>query len=258
MHFEFAPGASGRFDFVESTGSTNTDLVAAATANPGAYPNFSVLVTGEQTAGRGRAGREWVAPASSSLFVSVLLRPVGVALSELGWLSLVAGLSLTEAIRAVSSVEAKIKWPNDILINGKKTAGILSELIADQSAVVVGFGVNVYQTADQLPTETSTSLALEGVKIDDLDRLLSSLLHCLRRNLEWFESRNGKIGGSYLHQEISKHCETIGKEVKVLLPGDEVFVGQCEKIDDQGRVVVRNASETRAISVGDIVHLRHN
>lgn len=258
MFFEFSPGAASRFDFVKSTGSTNSDLVAAAIANPAEYPSFSVLVTEEQTAGRGRAGRQWFAPAGSSLFASILLRPKNVDLGDFSWLPLIAGAALTEAIRSMSSIEAKIKWPNDVLINGKKVAGILSELIAEQKAVVIGFGVNVYQSVDQLATDSSTSLSLEGVEVQHLDQVLSRILNSLHRSMEYFEARSFALENSPLKEQISKACETIGCDVKVLLPGDEIFTGHCEKIDEHGRLVVFGQGETRHISVGDIVHLRHN
>ena len=258
MFFETSPGAATRFDHVKSTGSTNSDLVAAAIANPAEYPSFSVLVTEEQTAGRGRAGRQWVAPAGSSLFASILLRPKNVDLADFSWLPLIAGAALTEAIRGMSSIEAKIKWPNDVLINGKKVAGILTELIAEQKAVVIGFGVNVYQNAEELATDLATSLSLEGVRVENLDQVLSRILHSLHRNMEYFEASSFALENSYLKEQISKECETIGREVKVLLPGDEIFIGRCEKIDEQGRLVVFGQGETRHISVGDIVHLRHN
>lgn len=258
MIFEKAPGAASRFDQVKSTGSTNSDLVAAASANPADYPSFSVLVTEEQTSGRGRAGREWVAPAGSSLFVSVLLRPGRQELDTFGWLPLMAGLSLIEAIQATTSIEAKIKWPNDVLIGGKKVAGILSELIPNQKAVVIGFGVNLFQDREDLPVESATSLSLEGSAVRDVDLLLSHLLHCLHRNMEWFDSASSFGASNYLRETISKKCATLGRDIKVLLPGDESFVGVAERLDEQGRLIVQSGGETRTISVGDIVHLRHN
>ncbi len=258
MIFELAPGAASRFDQVQSTGSTNSDLVAAASANPADYPSFSVLVTQEQTSGRGRAGRQWLAPAGSSLFVSVLIRPGRQDLDSYGWLPLMAGLSLTEAIQSTTSIEAQIKWPNDLLISGKKVAGILSELIPGQKAVVIGFGVNLFQEREELPVENSTSLALEGYTGRNVDRLLSHLLHCLHRNMEWFDSASSFGEGNYLRETISKKCATLTREVKVLLPGDESIVGVAERLDDLGRLVVQSGGETRTISVGDIVHLRHN
>lgn len=258
MIFENAPGAASRFDQVKTTGSTNSDLVAAASANPADYPSFSVLVTEEQTSGRGRAGRQWLAPAGSSLFVSVLIRPERQDLDSYGWLPLMAGLSLIEAIQATTSIEAKIKWPNDVLIGGNKVAGILSELIPGQKAVVIGFGVNLFQGRDQLPVENATSLALEGYERRNVDQLLSHLLHSLHRNMEWFESTSAFSATSYLRETISKKCATLGREVKVMLPGDESLLGVAERLDEQGRLVVKSGGETRTIAVGDIVHLRHN
>lgn len=187
MNFSQSAQLAQRLDWVESTGSTNSDLIAAAAAEPAAFPDFSVLVTSEQTAGRGRSGREWQAPAGSSLVVSVLLRPNAVAVTQFAWLPLIAGMSMANAIsQFAGSQRAQVKWPNDVLIGDKKVCGVLSELLPDASAVVIGTGVNVFQSLDQLPTETATSLALEKIAIESLDDLLAAYLKNLRSNINDF------------------------------------------------------------------------
>ena len=136
-------GLWARVDFVERTGSTNADLLAAATAGA---PDRSVLVAEHQEAGRGRLARSWVSPPGSGLTVSVLLRPEGVSASRLGWLTLLAGLAAYDAVRALSSVPCGLKWPNDLLLGPaqRKVAGILAEVADPQRpAVVVGIGLNV-------------------------------------------------------------------------------------------------------------------
>ena len=196
MDFPLSAQIAQRFDWVESTGSTNTDLIAGATAEPSAYPDFTVLVTAEQTAGRGRAGRDWQAPAATSLFVSVLLRPGNVPATQFAWLPLIAGLSMANAISQFAGAKrAAVKWPNDVLIGESKVCGVLSELLPDASAVVVGAGVNVFQTRDQLAVDTATSLALEGIAVDSLDELLSAYLKNMRAQLDEFRSRTNYISG---------------------------------------------------------------
>lgn len=259
MDFEKSAQVASRLESVASTESTNTDLIAAATANAAEWPDFSVLVTAEQTAGRGRSGREWQAPAGSSLFVSVLLRPSAVPATQFSWLPLIAGLAMSNAISGFAgSTRATVKWPNDVLIADKKVCGVLSELLGDLSGVVVGAGVNVFQSQEQLPVPTATSLALESIGVGLLDDLLAAFLKNLKRNYEEFIALAGELSGSDLHAAINAACSSIDRDVRVVLPGDKEFFGRAIEIDSLGRLVVQNHTETRAVSVGDIVHLRHN
>lgn len=259
MDFSLSAKIAKRFEWVESTGSTNSDLIAGATGEPSAYPDFSILVTTEQTAGRGRSGREWQAPAGSSLFVSVLLRPENVPATQFAWLPLIAGLSMANAISQFAGAKrATVKWPNDVLIGDSKVCGVLSELLPDASGVVIGAGVNVFQTRDQLPVDTATSLLLEDIEINSLDALLSAYLKNLRAQLDEFIALAGELGASELQEQISAACSSIGREVRVVLPGEQQFIGRAIAIDSTGRLVVQNDSETRSVSVGDVVHLRHN
>jgi len=259
MNFSKSALQAERFDWVESTGSTNTDLIALATADPAAYPDFSVLVAGEQKAGRGRAGREWQAPAGSSLFVSVLMRPSTVSATQFAWLPLIAGLSMANAIsQFAGTARAMVKWPNDVLIGDKKVCGVLSELLPDARSVVIGAGVNVFQTLEQLPVETATSLSLEQIKVDSLDELLAAYLKNLRLHLQEFVALAGEVGGTELHEQITLACSSIGRQVRVVLPNEQEFLGEAISIDNFGRLVVKNEFETREVSVGDVVHLRHN
>ena len=259
MDFEKSAQVASRLESVASTESTNTDLIAAATANAAEWPDFSVLVTAEQTAGRGRSGREWQAPAGSSLFVSVLLRPSAVPATQFSWLPLIAGLAMSNAISGFAGLtRATVKWPNDVLIADKKVCGVLSELLGDLSGVVVGAGVNVFQSQEQLPVPTATSLALESIGVGSLDDLLAAFLKNLKRNYEEFIALAGELSGSDLHASINAACSSIDRDVRVVLPGDQEFFGRAIEIDSLGRLVVQNQAETRAVSVGDIVHLRHN
>ncbi|MEN9749896.1 MAG: hypothetical protein RL149_974 [Actinomycetota bacterium] len=259
MNFDKSAKVASRLDSVASTGSTNTDLIRYASTDVAGWHDFSVLVAGEQTAGRGRSGRQWLAPAGSSLFVSILLRPSTVAPSQYSWLPLIAGLSMANAISGFAgSARAMVKWPNDVLIGDKKVCGVLSELLPDLSAVVVGAGVNVFQSADELPVETATSLSIESIAVRSLDELLEQYLQNFKRNYEEFVALAGELGGSELHAAINSTCSSVGRQVRVVLPGDQEFVGEAVEVDELGRLVVTNSSETRAVSVGDIVHLRHN
>ena len=243
------------FEHVESVDSTNRRLLEASAQ----LPSWSVMVADLQTGGRGRSGRHWDAPAASSLLASVLIRPVGVRATEFGWLPLIAGLSMVDALASLSgSVRAAVKWPNDVLIRDQKVCGILSELLPDASGVVIGSGVNLFQTREQLPIETATSLSLEGLQLDSADQLLRAYLFQLQRNVGDFEAIGGELEGSDLLQRIRAACTTIGRDVRVILPNSHEFLGRATDIDVLGRLVVLGAGETLTVSAGDVVHLRHN
>jgi BirA family transcriptional regulator, biotin operon repressor / biotin---[acetyl-CoA-carboxylase] ligase len=173
-------GRLGRpYRFVERTGSTQRLLGADD-------PEGAVAVADEQTEGRGRLGRQWLAPAGTSLLVSILLRP-DVEPARLPELSLVAGRACAEAIAETAGVETDVKFPNDVLVRGRKVAGILAE--ASEGRVVLGIGVNVSQAAGELPAEArtpATSLLLEtGREIDRAELLVALLDRLERRYGEW-------------------------------------------------------------------------
>jgi BirA family transcriptional regulator, biotin operon repressor / biotin---[acetyl-CoA-carboxylase] ligase len=175
------PKLRGRFGrdylFVERCESTQRLL-------PEDAPEGAVAATDEQTAGRGRLGREWVAPAGSSLLASVVLRPE-VPTANLPELSLVAGRSVAQALAELAGVAPEVKWPNDVLVNGRKVAGILAE--ARDARVVLGIGVNVSQSADELPQRpayAATSLLLETGRTVPRADLLAAVLDRLEREYD--------------------------------------------------------------------------
>lgn len=146
----------------------------------------TVAVAEEQTEGRGRLGRVWQAPARTGVLVSVLLRPA-VPPPALPGLTLVAGRAVADAIREVTGLEPAIKLPNDVLLNGRKVAGILAE--SSEGRVVLGVGVNANQSAEQLPTSVETeptSLAIElGRPVDRAELLAAILAHLERAYVRW-------------------------------------------------------------------------
>ena len=275
---EFARSRSlaARLDYVAETGSTNTDLIAAAgqAGQPDALADFTVLVAGFQNAGRGRSGRQWDAPAGSSLFVSVLLRPTpAIAPDAYAWLPLLAGLAMRNAVRRLAAAQSValdvvVKWPNDVLIaepdaaefgGHRKVSGVLSELLPDLSGVVVGAGLNLTQTRDALPVETATSLAIHSVTAT-LDDALAEYLGELRGLYSRFVSAGGDAVTSGLRQEVADACESVGRRVRAILPGGAERLGVGKGIDSTGRLTVLFDGESAAtqVAAGDIVHLRHN
>jgi BirA family transcriptional regulator, biotin operon repressor / biotin---[acetyl-CoA-carboxylase] ligase len=240
---------------VAETGSTNEDLLAAAA--DGAAEG-TVLAAEAQTAGRGRLARRWVSPARAALTYSVLLRPVPVPAARRGWLPLLAGLAAASGLRAEAGVDAWLKWPNDILVGGAKVAGILAEQSGD--AIVVGTGINVTSQAAELPVAGATSLALAGASCTDRQRLLVSLLGALeRRYLRWAgptAASPGDAAACGLRQEYRRRCATLGRAVRVSLPGGTTLAGTACEVDDAGRLVVAAAAGTVAVSAGDVIHVR--
>ncbi|MET0767388.1 MAG: biotin--[acetyl-CoA-carboxylase] ligase [Aeromicrobium sp.] len=231
------------------TGSTNADVAAAARAGA---PEGVVHTTDLQTAGRGRLDRSWSSPSASGVIVSVLLRPDGVPAGRWVWLPLLTGLAVDATVHDCG-VESGLKWPNDVLVDGRKIAGILLERVETPTgpAAVIGVGLNVTLRRDELPVETATSLALEGATETDRTIVLRSLL----RNLEalyraWAASGGDPSAG--IRDSYIRRCVTIGSRVRVTLPRDEILEGQATGIDEHGRLLV----DGRAISAGDITHLR--
>jgi BirA family transcriptional regulator, biotin operon repressor / biotin---[acetyl-CoA-carboxylase] ligase len=232
---------------VAEAGSTND--VAAVAARGGQHEGL-VVVAEHQTAGRGRHGRAWVAPPRSGLAVSVLLRPPVDRRGDWGWLPLVAGLACVAAVRDVAGIEAGLKWPNDVLVNGtRKVAGLLAEVHGD--AVVVGLGLNVSTTRAELPTDTATSLALETGGVVDRQPVLLAYLRRLGARYR------DLVAGAPPHDDYRSACTTLGADVRVTLPGDRVVEGRAVDVDADGRLVVdRTDGATEVVGAGDVVHVR--
>src|ERR1700742_951045 len=153
-----------RLDIVERTGSTNADLLARAAA--GADNAGAVLIAAQQTAGRGRNGRVWSSP-GAQLTMSVGVDGGDVPPDAWGWLPLATGVAVVDAVAAVAGVDAGLKWPNDVLAQGRKLAGILTEVAAAQRFIVVGIGLNVTLRDDEVPDADATSLRALGVEAPD-------------------------------------------------------------------------------------------
>lgn len=238
-----------RVEVVEETASTNADLLADADA-----PDRSLLAAEHQTAGRGRFDRSWTSPPRAGLTFSVLLRPA-VPAPLWGWLPLLAGVALHEAVTATADVPTSLKWPNDLLAaqDGRKIAGILVQTSGD--AVVVGIGINVDTTAAELPDDAATSLALCGAEIDRTELLAAILTRLDARCAQWTD-HGGDAAACGLAAAYRSACATLGRRVRVTLAGGTGLEADAVDIDELGRLVVRTAAGEQPISAGDIEHLR--
>lgn len=229
---------------VAETESTNAD--AAAAARDGA-PEGTVIVADHQTAGRGRLDRTWEAPAGSGLVMSVLMRPNELVPALWPWIPLMAGVAVANAVRE-AGLEPSLKWPNDVEIDGRKLAGILVERVetAHGPAAVIGIGLNVAMTSDQLPVPMATSLTLEGSDATR-DHMLACVLTGLATHYELLRTDPAALRDAYLAV-----CGTVGSSVRVSLPDDVTLAGAATDVDEHGRLVV----DGRPVTAGDVVHVR--
>jgi BirA family biotin operon repressor/biotin-[acetyl-CoA-carboxylase] ligase len=247
-------------EVVESTGSTNADLLARALAGE---PEGAVLAAEEQRAGRGRMGRTWTSPPRAALTFSVLLKPA-VPLARRGWLPLLAGVAVATAVTQVTGVRTGLKWPNDLLTADAKLAGILAEAAGD--AVVVGIGLNVSTEPEELshlPAATrpgalpATSLRAAGATALDRASLLLAVLGELEHWYRAWQRAGGDPDRSGLRAEYTRLSATIGRTVRAELPGGQALSGPVAGVDSDGRLLVRVSSGSEvAVAAGDVVHLR--
>lgn len=276
-------GPLARLEVVEETGSTNEDLAALVRADPDAWPDVSLLVADHQTGGRGRAGRTWTTPALTAVTGTFSMRTQQTPVN-FGWYSLLAGLGAVRALRAVTGVPAALKWPNDVLLPAddeldgwgawRKVGGILSEIVpvgpglgfglsgtdtppTAGSAVLVGIGINVLQTADELPVPSATSVleatGHELAREDVLAALVDGLTGVLA---EWRAAGNDPLA-SALPAEVAAACATIGSRVRVELPGGAQVQGVAERLGSDGSlIVVDEAGQAHVVLAGDVRHVR--
>jgi BirA family biotin operon repressor/biotin-[acetyl-CoA-carboxylase] ligase len=242
-------------DVVAETTSTNADLVAAAR---GGAAEATVLVADFQHAGRGRFARTWASPPRAGLTFSMLLRPTAVPVVRWGWLPLLTGVALHEAVRAVLPDEAivALKWPNDLLLGprGAKAAGILAE--AGPDFVVVGIGLNVDHRADELPNEQATSLRLSFPSAPvTREVLLAQILESFGRWYARWLDAGGDPDASGLRAAYESASATLGRTVQVSLSGREI-TGPAVAIDANGALVVAEGTDRVIVSAGDVTHAR--
>ena len=227
-----------RVEVLATTGSTNAVVAERAVAGE---PSGLVVVAEAQTAGRGRLDRSWVSPPRAGLTLSALVRP-DLPPVRWPWLPLLTGLAVATALRDQAELDAVLKWPNDVLVAGRKLCGVLAE-VPEPGAAVLGIGLNVTTRAAELPHDQATSVALAGGSTTDRDTLLRAVLRALGDVL-------ADVDGA--RAAYRERCSTLGVRVRLHLPGDTSVEGVAEDVDDVGRLVVAG----RAYGAGDVVHLR--
>lgn len=249
------PGSLWRaVEVLEESPSTNALLADRARAGE---PPGLVVVAEHQTAGRGRLDRVWVTPPRTALTFSMLVDPHRVPPSRWPWLPLLAGIAVSESVRRVAEVDCVLKWPNDVLVGERKLAGILVERVerADEPVAVVGVGLNVSASAEELPVPTATSLALEGASTLDRSVILRELLRSFEALFVQWNAELGDPERGLLASYV-RRCATLGKQVRVELPTGERVEGEAGGIDTEGRLQVRTPGGIRVLGAGDVVHVR--
>ena len=232
-----------RVSVVEVTGSTQDDLYTIATGE--APIAKSVLAAEYQSAGRGRLDRSFTAPASSALTFSLYIEPKAEK-EEWPFITLLTGVSVYEALHHLDvNLKVGLKWPNDLFIGDKKVGGIITQ--ATDKGVVIGIGINVRMTGEELPVEGATSLMLEGALELDRNTILAKILNHFEVNLQMWE-----LGESFLRQYRDASF-TVGREVEVTLPGGKLVSSKAIGISDTGALLLENGE---VVTVGDVVHLR--
>ena len=229
-----------RVSVVDVTASTQNLLVTRALAGK-AKPG-DVVTANFQRAGRGRMSRTFEAPKNSALLFSLYLNPQRKR-EDWGWIPLIAGASVAQTLK---NYGASVKWPNDILIKDKKVSGLIAEVVGD--GVVVGIGINVGMSAEELPVPTATSLALEGATDIDRNHLLADLLAQLEKNfLSWDAGDDSMIE---IYKSLSS---TLGTKVQIHYPNDRIEKGVAATISPRGELILDSGTHVQA---GDVVHLR--
>lgn len=254
-------GPYAAVDVVDTTGSTNADLLVSAA--DGAVDR-TVLIAEEQTAGRGRRSRTWVSPAGTGVYLSVLVRPTTVPQERLGTLGMVAGLALMHAARETAEVEATLKWPNDLLVGTDRTkaAGVLSEVAPGSpgAAAVVGVGLNVTalpEGAEPGPGGLPAgSFAEVGAKVTDRTAITASFLRAFNELEAAWRLADGDVARSGVLAGYREACGTIGQRVRAELPDGTSLNGVAVDVDEDGQLQLKLDDGTpRTISAADVVHL---
>lgn len=231
------------------TDSTNTR--AKELAKQGA-PQGTVLIAGRQSAGRGRMGRTFQSPDGQGVYLSVILRP-DCAPTELMHLTCAAGAAMVQAVEQTAGIRPQVKWINDLVVNGKKLGGILTEMSVAHGKVeyaVIGIGINCLQTRDDFPaeiTDMATSLSLAAEKPVPPHVLAAAMIeHLWKMQATLFTDKQRWMS------EYKENCITLGKEIQVIR-GEEIRPGRALDIDDDGGLLVQYPDgTTQTVASGEV------
>lgn len=229
--------------------STNTEITRLA--EQGAA-HGTVVVADAQTAGKGRRGRAWESPAGQNIYMSILLRPNCVP-DRAPMLTLIMAYSVAKVIRQLGFSDVQIKWPNDLVMSGKKICGILTEMQlndTDIDYVVVGVGINV--NTSEFPEElkeTATSLYLQSGRVIDRQMMVESIVEFFEKEYRQFLMTQDL---SFLSKEYNDMLINVGRQVRVLEPGKE-YTAYARGINSEGELLVRTAEgDEKHVYAGEV------
>ncbi|MDP3258952.1 MAG: biotin--[acetyl-CoA-carboxylase] ligase [Thermodesulfovibrionales bacterium] len=249
--------------FHESIDSTNT--LAMELAEKG-VPHGTVVIADRQLKGKGRLGRTWFSPPKGNIYMSVIVRPE-IEPKDATLLTIMSAISCARAVRNLTGIEVKIKWPNDLMVSERKLGGILTEMKSDQDRIVfavIGIGINVNASLDAFPSDVRAATASvieelrkgKGIKGDSPEISRTLIIAAILNELErWFKVliKGGRI---QLINEWKKLSSTLGRKVKVV-SGKDAISGIAGDIDDEGMLILRLPSGgLKKISAGDVTMLR--
>jgi BirA family biotin operon repressor/biotin-[acetyl-CoA-carboxylase] ligase len=226
-------------DLTTSTQSELADMVRENSAKSG-----DVIAAEFQTAGRGRMDRTFEAPKSSALLFSLYITPTRDR-GDWGFITHLAALTMQQVISVDLLSQVSLKWPNDILIGDAKVAGLLAQAAGE--GIILGIGINVSMTEDELPVSSATSIAIAGSSNLNRNLILSNFLMLFESNFKKWDE------GQDFIESYSRNCSTIGQNVRVEVAGRESRTGKALAINQMGALILEDGFE---VNVGDVVHLR--
>jgi BirA family transcriptional regulator, biotin operon repressor / biotin---[acetyl-CoA-carboxylase] ligase len=227
----------------------------------------TVILTDKQTAGRGRLGRSWFSPGKSNIYGSLLFiheKPV----QYLGWIPLISGVAIAQALQQQTGIRIDLKWPNDLLLVGRKLGGILCDSFRNfehQTCAVIGFGINVNLSQAEFPLSlqtSATSLQIQSHRVMDREELIIKIIISLEKNWEILMAN----GPQFYFAEYNHWCSTIGQTILIQFPDGTQLQGLAHSIGEQGQLrIIPSPSDLNAqsermrdIHSGEILHLRTN
>lgn len=252
-----------RIDLFEELASTNLEAMALGESG---VEHGAVVIADRQTAGRGRLARTWFSPAGANIYCSIVLRsnpPVDRMSEWLSWLPLITALAAAESIQSVTSAPVALKWPNDLLMSGRKIGGILCENVQASPSgpfQIIGIGINVNMEPADFPAElheSATSLWIETRTEVDRNRLLAQFLYELEQCVNELALR----GSQKLALAYQQRCSTVGNIVRAILADGSELTGYAESIGQDGSLRMTTQSgtgpnKTIDLRAADIIHLR--
>ena len=237
-----------RVSVVDLTTSTQDEIAKKISNSPVINPEnvIEVVVAEFQSNGRGRLDRTFDAPTSSALLFSFAVRPKRNQ-SDWGFLPLLTGMCVARALNSFieGQTPVTLKWPNDLLVDGKKLGGIIAEVRGE--AVIIGVGINVEMSVEELPAADATSLLIVGCSNLNRNQILTKILFEIEAGLTSWD------GGEIFVDRYREVSSTLGNQVRAQLPGGKVLESRAMDIDPSGALILESGER---ITVGDVNHLR--